>query len=515
MNDHVSDLAAAAARVAEEARRKAGQAKEAEPWPEPEPLSDPLPPAPPFPIDIMGGWEDWCRQAAETVSAPGDYVAMTLLTLGGAAIANTRWGSPWPGWREPPVLFAGLVGLPSSGKSPAIDTVQEPLRKAQHELAKGFDDIRRRWETDKAQAEAKAAVWEQAVKAAAKNGKEPPLMPADAVAPPEPRMPRMFTTDATVEAAAELAANEPKGIALIRDELAGWIGNMDKYGGGAGGDRAVWLEAYGGRMMAVDRAKYGGKPLIVKHLSIAVLGGIQPDKLAAMIVQGADDGMAARLCYAWPELVPLTRPKRQHDPERLVAAFLALRKLEMATDPKSGDSFPATVPFADAGASELHAFRVRNREREQGTAGMFTGWLGKNPGRVVRIACILEHLWWAWEPYDRPPPSGISTAAVVAAIRLVEGYLTPHAERVFDEAGGNSSEAQAAKDAQALADWIAEQPHPPTLHELGQRITPRRLRKKAGREPGLALLMARGWLRQERHDGKLVLVLNPALAREG
>lgn len=172
------------------------------------------------------------RQKA--AGAPVDFVPMPLLTVSGTAIANVRWGSPWPGWREPPVPSTGLVGLPSSSKSPGMDTVLDPLRKVERTLCKGFDDIRRRWETAKAQAEAKQEAWQREVKEAVKAGRPAPEIPSDATIPPEPRAPRLCTTNVTVEAAVDLLANEPKGVAMIRDEMAGWIGTMDKYGGNGG-----------------------------------------------------------------------------------------------------------------------------------------------------------------------------------------------------------------------------------------------------------------------------------------
>jgi hypothetical protein len=44
---------------------------------------------------------------------------------------------------------------------------------------------------------------------------------------------------------------------LWRDECAAWLANLDKYGDG---DRAFWLECYGGRGYTVDRRKLA-KPL--------------------------------------------------------------------------------------------------------------------------------------------------------------------------------------------------------------------------------------------------------------
>jgi hypothetical protein len=102
---------------------------------------------------------------------------------------------------------------------------------------------------------------------------------------------------------------------------------------------------------------------------------------------------------------------------------------------------------------------------------------------------------------------------VLAAIELVEGYLTPHAERVFEEAGQGGSERQAVKDAELLARWVAAQEEPPTL-ERAAKFCPRRLRKKPRREAALAFLEERGWLRTEKRGEVTVLAVNPALCKE-
>jgi len=57
--------------------------------------------------------------------------------------------------------------------------------------------------------------------------------------------------DVTVEKVASLLATAaPKGVVVVRDELAGWIAGMNAYNDAG---RAFWLEAYGGRPYRVER----------------------------------------------------------------------------------------------------------------------------------------------------------------------------------------------------------------------------------------------------------------------
>src|SRR5262249_54939107 len=152
-------------------------------------------------------------------------------------------------------------------------------------------------------AKAKLDVWESDCRAALKEKKDTPSRPMDADEPERVTRKRIVTNDPTTEKVARLVVENPKGIALFRDELSGWVGSLNKYGGN-GGDRAFYLEAYGGRPYAVDRIK-DPEPIVIKSLCLTIIGGIQPDRLATLIFSGDDDGLAARFLYTWPERVPL------------------------------------------------------------------------------------------------------------------------------------------------------------------------------------------------------------------
>jgi hypothetical protein len=266
-------------------------------------------PAPQFPTALLGSyWQEWAIQRAAGASAPVDYAATALLCCAGAMLANVRWPIAGASWTEPPVLWAGLIGSPSSGKSPALDAALTMVRYAEDRMALGFDDEQRRFETAKAAAKAACEAWEADLKAKVKAAESAPEMPISAMPPPDIVRPRIRVADFTTEKLALLAAALPRGLLAVRDEIAGWLGSFDKYGG-AGSDRAFAIEMYGGRSYTVDRVK-SPEPIRIPHLSVGVLGSIQPDRLAA-IFAGPDDGtcvpvpldMAGRLprLYAVPD----------------------------------------------------------------------------------------------------------------------------------------------------------------------------------------------------------------------
>src|SRR5258708_4801793 len=83
---------------------------------------------PAFPLELLPQpWRDWIGDAARLSGAPVDYVAQAVLAsvaaIGGRRVAVL----PTPGWQEPLRLWLAAVGLPATGKSPALKSVSRQL----------------------------------------------------------------------------------------------------------------------------------------------------------------------------------------------------------------------------------------------------------------------------------------------------------------------------------------------------------------------------------------------------
>lgn len=403
-------------------------------------LGDGRRPAPLIPLSLLGPfWSEWAEGKAEASSAPADYTATALLACAGAALANVRWPVAGAGWCEPPVLWCGLVGSPSAGKSPAMDAAFDLIRHAEDQMASGFDQERSLWETNHQVAQARKEAWQAELRAAVKAGGIPPSMPADAAIQDPPVRPRIRVADVTTEKLGALASALPRGLLLVRDEMAGWLGSFDKYGGG-GSDRAFMLEAYGGRSYVVDRMK-NAEPLRIRHLSIGVLGGVQPDKVAG-ITDGPDDGLVSRLLWTWPDVRPGFRLLRtKHDDTRPRQAFAKLTELEMGTD-EFGHPEPKRVKLEPTAEDALEEFARDTAQRADDAGGILAGSIGKARGQALRLALILEHLWWCGER-SGPAPERVTARAVEAASICVADYFLPMAERVYGDAAIPAAERRA------------------------------------------------------------------------
>jgi hypothetical protein len=451
-----------------------------------------------FPVELFGPWwSKWVTETAASAAAAPDYVAAPLLAAISILLGNARWVQAAPGWREPPVLWCASVGNPSSGKSPGAGPIMNQLiGNMESSRLRDFKDRFKAWQGKNEAALARLAQWKQQVAIAVRKNEMPPPKPVDAESPPEPVQPRIRTSDATTEKIAHLLAGNPKGLLVVRDELAGWLGSFNRYTS-ASADRPFYLESYVGGSYTQDRVKHP-IPIQIERLALALFGTIQPDRLAETI-RGADDGLLPRFLWFWPEPVIFAIARQGTDIDGAKDRLQHLNELPLREVGEDDDKvfMPVYVPLTPEAVDLLEAFGQEMQSKETTTAGLLLSAYGKARGHALRLSLVLEYLWWCGL-YDRTvEPTQVSVAAAQAAITLVRDYLLPMAERVF----GDAASTPAERDAKALARFIvAYRLTQLNLRELGKATRgwhgpkePNRLKAAADR------LVEAGWL---MHAGK-------------
>lgn len=345
-------------------------------------------PAPAFPRELLGAfWAEWCEEVSASANAPFDYAGASLLTLAGALIGNARVAVA-KSWAEPPILWSVLIGNPSSGKSPAMDPFMDLITGFEAELAD------------------------------TSGGK-------------------IAIDDASAQATAEVAASNPKGLLLFRDELSGWWSTFGQLGG-----EQFWLKAFGARPHTVYRKDK--EPIHVPRLSVSVLGGSQPDTIRSFVEAKNNRGFASRWLYVFPAAKPGFRLAEATDH---ALAEQALRRMLALTS----SARPSSCPVEPTALLHLEAWVGSKRDAASNNEGIWGEWLGKQGGIALRIALTLEHLWWAAEaPLSQQSPEQISEAALKAAAEFIDLYSAPMAMRTFDMAARPAGEKAAAKLARLL-----------------------------------------------------------------
>lgn len=439
-----------------------------------------LAPAVPFPQNVLGNLWPLASDLAAGAGSPVEYVATSIIAVAASLIGAKRWVRAWEGYDDPCILWAAVVGDPSSNKSPAIDAATRVLRTMEDELSEQHRTVLMSFAAVAERAKAERKAWEDKVKQATKDNVATPSMPDAAEAPDAPERKRLVVQDSTPEEMAAILAANINGTLHLRDELAGWLDSFERY---SAGGRSFWLEAYGGRPFTVDR-KSQAKPLRVPFNGVSVLGGIQPEKLRDALLGVADDGLIARFMWVWPEAIRFKRPRQVADTARLESIYRRLYQLYR----------PATeqviIPLEARAADIFEQWIAENDEDVRQGAGLYASWAGKARGLALRLSLVLEFL--AWADGDGREPVTVSVQSIVNALRLIDDFLKPHARRVF----GDAALPPVEKDAAALARFI--------LKEGLQRVNARDIQRnsslptlkcKQDVEAATEALMDAGWLR--------------------
>jgi hypothetical protein len=465
-------------------------------------------PPPVLPLEVFGdNWGSWILDAAKAAACPADYVALPLLSSVSTLIGNARWVQAGSGWREPPHLWMGVVGDSGDGKSPGADCLlRDVLPVLERRMIGDFPERHHLW---LAAAEAdKAAMkrWQQELHTAQKEKKSPPPMPQPTVSDIEPQRPRLRQHDVTVEqVAVVLATAAPKGAVIIRDELVGWLDGMNAYNPAG---RAFWLESYGGRSFRVERRKHSSDPIDIQHLVVAVYGGTQPERLAKLIAD-TDDGLLARIQWGWPDPIPFELGKETPRAAWAVEALDRLRELDL----QPGDPpHPILMPLTAEGLPLLKDFAREMETRRAEAGGLLRSAYGKARGTAVRIALVLEWLWWCGQEGLALPPDHIGPKAFTGAAMMVSDYFMPMAARVF----GDAAAAPIERTAATLAQWIVkERPAEVHVRHLQRSVRLPGLRSAGQIKKAADALVEADWLRRPTigfgPHSRVVYSINPRL----
>jgi hypothetical protein len=412
---------------------------------------------PEFPIDTLSAdCRGWVERAARGAGVTAAHVAVPMLGICGSLIGTARRVMASRSYIQPMTIWAALVGFSGTGKTPGIDATRRALAQVERDRAPKIADMKRAHETKVEHARALRDAWKAQLKEIANESivsldkyrstaKADPAMPPEAVDPGPFVAPRLHVSNATVERFAQLLEVQRQGALLLADELASLFLNMSRYSGGQ--DNEFWLEAWNGGSYTVERMS---RPAIVlDHLLIGVVGGLQPDKLARSF-KGDLDGMYARVLFSWPPepaYRPLADDVAQVEPE-IVNAITRLVELEGGQS-KEGGFAPRAVPLSLEAVERFEQFRQFAHARKHALDGREREWWAKGPAHALRLAGTLCFMDWAFVGGQEPTEVGVH--CVEAAVRLVRDYFWLHARACLRQIGLSDRH----QDARRVLRWIA------------------------------------------------------------
>src|SRR5262249_6718020 len=220
--------------------------------------------------------------------------------------------------------------------------------------------------------------------------------------------------------------------------------NMSRYSGGQ--DNEFWLEAWNGDSYTVERM--GRPPIVVDHLLVGVVGGLQPDKLARSF-KGDLDGMYARVLFAWPPepgYRRLTNDVAEIEPE-IYNALTRIVGLDGGHDADGGlaSRFISLSPEAIEHFEHFRHFAHQERAGLDAREG--ETW-AKAPSQGLRLTGTWTYLDWAMSGGEEP--SLVNDAFMKNAVRLVRDYFWPHSRAALRQIGLSERHANARR----VLHWI-------------------------------------------------------------
>jgi putative DNA primase/helicase len=296
--------------IAEEDAKHQVRREEAGDWPKPEPIQNKLPPVAPFSEDLLpDSLRPLVRDVTERMQVPVDLPAVVaLLCLAGVVNrrATIQPKANDTGWVVVPNLWGGLIARPGFMKSPVLAAVTRPLNQIQTEWWQQHEEALKDYTRAKEEYDLRRTAWKEQYKANTKKGKVVPDRPEDDE-PQKPKLQRLIVNDPTFEALHVTMSENPAGVLLIRDELTGWLSELDR--AGREGERPFHLQAWNGDTgYTMDRIGRG--TIHVPACCESILGGIQPGRLRSYLVDAlkdgpGDDGLIQRLqLLVWPDTAP-------------------------------------------------------------------------------------------------------------------------------------------------------------------------------------------------------------------
>lgn len=423
---------------------------------EPESTARKAPQWRPFPTEALPQViRDYVETTARAMGCDASFAALPLLVILAGCIGGKRRLLVKRGWTEPCILWAACVGDSGTLKTPAMKAAANIIRELQAERLKEYRAAVEAHENEVLQYEADLLDWKR--RASRGPAGDPPKKPSPPVCV------RYVVSDVTVEALAPILLENPGGVILIRDELAGWIGSMNAYKGGRGGDEAHWLSMHTGDALTVDRKSGIPKTIYVPSANVGIVGGIQPQTLdRVMGVENRENGLLARLLLTYP-------PKRQrkwseaevHQSviDRVTVIVGRLLTLKHDIDDK-GNLKARLIRWTPSGKTAWLEFFTSHAEQGAALTGHLASAWSKLEGYCARLS-MLFHLVRVATGDGVEDAEAVDAASVRAAAALVAwfGHETVRLYGLFEE----SDEEQADR---LLIEWIESRSGVVTPREL-------------------------------------------------
>jgi hypothetical protein len=238
-----------------------------------------------FPVDVFPVFnQNLIDEMHAALNYNKDFISIAMMFVYATLNGNRNKLRVKNGWISPTIFWSIAIGDPGTMKTHPLSTIIAPLQN----IDKGNKN---RYDQDMAQ-------WE------ALNEPDEKHRGKSKAKDPKPIFKQMLVNDYTLEALHEVHSFNKNGIGLYRDEIVGFLNDMNKYRKGS--DEQFWLESFNNKSYMINRVSK--KPLLIDNISINIVGSIQPEILMKVIGEVGNNGLLDRFLFtiAETDIKPMT-----------------------------------------------------------------------------------------------------------------------------------------------------------------------------------------------------------------
>jgi len=380
-----------------------------------------------FPLDVYPlSIRNYITECNRTLGHSVDYMGSGLLWMLSVIVGNSQKVKVKNGWTECVVIWLAVVGRAGVGKTPALNSIISPLVDVNSREIREYRKLKEKYE---------------AYEKLNKDEK------ANAVEVRKPNRGQFIVNDVTIEALVELHEENPNAVGVFKDELAGWIKDMNKYR--AGSDLEFWLSSFSNSPAYTTRKTV--KDNYIHSPIIPVLGGIQPAVLNQVFTdEYRDNGFSDRLLLCYPDTQveqwnenELNDELLQWYSDYILSLYGHIRnEIRMNED---GDIISNFVRFSKEAKVELARImnKITDRQNSEDETEATKTILPKQKTYLPRFAILLHIL----DCYDNGVDfnSEIEQQTILNAERLVD-YFICMAEKIMQDGQDYSNLKASAND---------------------------------------------------------------------
>lgn len=451
----------------------------------------------PFPVDCLPQvFRRYVIEKAEEIGQDPAGVALILLAQAGAhAGAAVKLRLKKGGYGVRPILWICLLTLSGGGKSPAVDAGVSLVKDVEQRYFEEYLDAKKEYSRD-------MKAYNQSARKKDKGQDEQP--PEDP--PEEPKRKKVFlSASITTEGACKDVGANPKGLAIIFDELNQLFADISR---NPNGTSSLYLSGYNGAAINISRKTT--EEFFLKDPYWSIIGGIVPEKFKASIYADGriSDGTLSRFCLVFPPHVSFK--KKNYDADVSEGTFREVKSVFerlLAVDFQS-DGNPHFVDL-EAGIKEhwIRWRQERDEAWEKTKDNTERSFISKSTETLPRVALILHLLKAAEVPqyresglyYQYEIPIEIPEVLTLETWKEAEAitrWIINETLEVYRLLGFVVNTEELTKDEKAVLTAIQNSKNPLTQNDIANQFAKSRFRKERSIELDKVLerLTARGYI---------------------